>query len=286
MTRRSRPRRRLALVASLVVIPVLAMATPATASTSPKVVPPPPMGHFSHPTRIDNPYFPLVPGTEYTYTGTVTEAGQTVPHSIVFTVTDLTKVISGVTTRVVLDIDERGGEVQEAELAFFAQDDNGTVWNMGEYPEEFDNGKFVGAPSTWINGLAGAKGGIHMLAHPTVGATYTEGLVPRIDFFDVTTVFAKGLHVCVPVNCYDNVLLTHETSPLDPTSGIQTKFYAPGVGLIKIGAIGGDTKERVELSRLRHLSASALQAVDQQVRMMDRRGHRVSNVYARTAAVQ
>lgn len=286
MRKSPRPRRRLALMASLVTTPLLALAGPATASSTTKVVPPPPMGTFSHPTRIDNPYFPLVPGTEFTYTGTVTEAGKTVPHSIVFTVTDLTKVINGVTTRVVLDIDERSGQVQEAELAFFAQDDNGTVWNMGEYPEEFDNGKFVGAPSTWINGLAGARGGIHMLAHPTVGATYTEGLVQKIDFYDVTTVFAKGLHVCVPVSCYNNVLLTHETSPLDPTSGIQTKFYAPGVGLIKIGAIGGDSQERVALSRLRTLSASALQAVDDQVRMMDRRGHRVSNVYARTATVQ
>ena len=283
---RTSPRRRLTLVASLAAVPLLAIAAPATATTDVKVVPPPPMGTFSHPTRIDNRYFPLVPGTEYFYKGSITEAGTVTPHSITFTVTDLTKVINGVQTRVVLDVDITGGAVQEAELAFFAQDDKGTVWNMGEYPEEFDNGKFVGAPSTWINGLAGAKGGPHMLANPQVGDTYTEGLVPSIDFFDVTTVVAKGQRVCVPVKCYDQVLVTHETSPLDPTSGTQVKYYAPGVGQIKVGAIGGDSKERLELARIRTLSASALQAVDRQVIMMDRRGHRVSDVYARTATVQ
>ena len=286
MPRTSCLRRRPTLVAALVALPLLALAVPATAATGTKVVQPPPMGKFSNPTRIDNPYFPLVPGTEFFYKGTITEAGTVTPHTVTFTVTDLTKVINGVNTRVILDIDNTGGEVVEAELAFFAQDDNGTVWNMGEYPEEFDNGKFAGAPSTWINGLAGAQGGIHMLAHPRVGNTYTEGLVPRIDFFDVTTVFATGQRICVPVNCYTNVLVTHETSPLDPTSGTQVKYYAPGVGLIKVGAIGGDSQERLVLASLRHLNASALQAVDQQVRMMDRRGHRVSNVYARTATVQ
>jgi hypothetical protein len=273
-------------VAALVALPLLALAAPATAASDTKVVPPPPMGHFSHPTRIDNPYFPLVPGTEYFYKGTITEAGTVTPHTVTFTVTDLTKVIDGVTTRVVLDVDNTGGEVVEAELAFFAQDDNGTVWNMGEYPEEFDNGTFTGAPDTWITGLSGAQGGIHMLAHPHVGDTYTEGLVRSIGFYDVTTVFATGQRVCVPVSCYTNVLVTHETSPLDPTSGTQVKYYAPGVGLVKVGAIGGDSQERLVLSSLRHLGSSALQAVDQQVRMMDRRGHRASNVYARTAPVQ
>jgi hypothetical protein len=243
------------------------------------------MGHFSHPTRIDNQFFPLVPGTEFTYRGTITSAGKSTPHSVIFTVTDLTKVIGGVTTRVVLDQDFLAGQLEESELAFFAQDDQGTVWNMGELPLELTNGHFTGAPDTWINGLAGAMGGPQMLAHPVVGRTYTEGLVPRIDFFDVATVKALGLHVCVPVDCFSGVLLINETSPLDRTGGIQTKFYAPRVGLIKVGAIGGVDQERLKLVSLKVLGAAALQAVDRTVRMMDRLGMRVSNVYSRTAPV-
>jgi uncharacterized protein YbaA (DUF1428 family) len=100
---------------------------------------------FSHPTRIDNRLFPLKPGTEWVYEGTVTEAGEQTPHRVVFTVTSLTKVIGGVRTRVAWDRDFSDGELQETELAFFAQDDKGTVWRFGEYPEEHENGQFVGA---------------------------------------------------------------------------------------------------------------------------------------------
>jgi hypothetical protein len=67
---------------------------------------------------------------------------------VVFTVTDLVKVVDGVTSRVVHDVDRQDGEVTEAELAFFAQDDRGNVWNLGEYPETFENGKFAGAPTS------------------------------------------------------------------------------------------------------------------------------------------
>ena len=52
------------------------------------------------------------------------------------------------------------------ELAFFAQDAGGNVWNFGEYPEEYTGGQFTGAPDTWITGTGGAHGGLHMLARP------------------------------------------------------------------------------------------------------------------------
>lgn len=270
----------------LLALPLLAVAGPAQAGGATPPTPPPPMGAFNHPTRVDNPLFPLVPGTEWTYTGTVTDADGSVPHEIVFTVSSLTKVVGGVRTRVVWDRDLADGVLQEAELALFAQDDAGTVWNMAEYPEEYDAGRLTGAPDTWVNGLAGARGGIHMLARPRPGATYTEGLIPRIDFYDVSTVAGTNVTACSDLQCYDHVLLVDETSPLDPTSGTQTKYYAPGVGLVRIGAIGGDSRERERLSRLRHLGSAELQAVDRAVMQMDQRGHHVSAVWSRTAPVQ
>src|SRR6476469_1729196 len=98
------------------------------------------------------------------------------PHDVIFTVTDLTKTVDGVPVVVALDQDYLRGRLQEQELAFFAQDDSGNVWN------------FAGAPSTWIRGVRGTYGGIHMLADPAVGAKYSEGLVPAIEFDDVSTV--------------------------------------------------------------------------------------------------
>ena len=108
------------------------------------------------------------------------------PHTVTFTVTNLTKVVDGVRSTVVWDVDAVDDEVSEAELAFFAQDAAGNVWNVGEYPEEYARHEFVGAPSTWVAGTAGAEPGIHMPATPAVGTPeYAPGLgagdhVPRL----------------------------------------------------------------------------------------------------------
>src|SRR5439155_1009086 len=91
---------------------------------------------FSNGTKVDNKYYPLVPGAQLVLEGEATRAAGRQPHRLVLTVTDLTKVIDGVTTRVIWDVDTNDGVLAEAELAFHAQDDHGNVWNLGEYPEE------------------------------------------------------------------------------------------------------------------------------------------------------
>ena len=89
---------------------------------------------FSRPTRIDNRWFPLVPGTQFVLEGTSDQGSGPAPHRIVTTVTDLTKVIHGVRTLVVHETDHNDGQLIEVELAFFAQDDIGNVWNLGQFP--------------------------------------------------------------------------------------------------------------------------------------------------------
>jgi hypothetical protein len=84
---------------------------------------------------------------------------------VVTTVTDLTKEINGVDTMVVWERDYTEGEEVEAELAFFAQDNDGNVWHMGEYPEEYEDGEFEKAPG-WLAGLKGASAGIAMRQSP------------------------------------------------------------------------------------------------------------------------
>jgi len=234
---------------------------------------------FSAPTLVDNPMFPLVPGTEFSYTGRISEGGHSTPHTVVFTVSSLTKVIHGVTTVVAWDRDFLEGKLQEQELAFFAQDDQGNVWNFGEYPEEYEHGKFTGAPSTWIRGSGHAYGGIHMLARPVDGATYREGLVPPIDFDDVSKVSLTGQTTCMRSGCFRNVLVVDETSPNDPVSGHQIKYYSPGVGLVRVGARGGDSREFLTLARVRHLGQSAMAPVSKEVIAMDHRAYQVAKVY-------
>src|SRR3972149_6822654 len=73
---------------------------------------------FSDPTIIDNPWLPMQPGMHWVYEGTTTEDGETFAHRLEFTVTDLTKEIQGVQTRVAWIVDYRNDEVVEKEIAF------------------------------------------------------------------------------------------------------------------------------------------------------------------------
>ncbi len=254
---------------------------PSTAAAAAKASPAPQGGRnrFTAPTTVDNPMFPLVAGTEFSYAGTLAEGGHTRPHTVVFTISGLTKKIHGVTTVIAWDRDFLNGKLQEQELAFFAQDDAGNVWNFGEYPEEYEHGRFTGAPSTWIRGTDHAYGGIHMLARPTVGAQYREGLVPPIEFDDVSKVTGSGQTNCMNGTCYRHVLVVDETSPNDPASGHQIKYYSPGVGLVRVGAHGGDSTELLTLTGVRHLGKSAMAGVTHEVLAMDRRAFDIKKVY-------
>jgi hypothetical protein len=244
------------------------------------------VGRFSQPLNVSNPMFPLVVGTQFVYQGTIVDAEGTKQHSVVFTVTDLWKQVDNARTVVALDQDFRQGGLQEQELAFFAQDDTGNVWNFGEYPEEYDNGKFTGAPSTWIRGTDGAYGGIHMLGQPRAGAQYREGLVPAIQFDDVSRVARTGQATCVQAGCYRQVLVVDETSPNDPTSGHQIKYYSPHTGLVRVRARGGDTQEFLTLAAVRHLDKAGMAKARAAALAMDRRAYQVTKVYRVTGPAQ
>lgn len=235
--------------------------------------------------RIDNKWFPLKPGMQYTTTGTVTSAEGTSTRTVVHTVTGLTKVIDGVKTRVLWDRDYSDGELVESELAFFAQTGKGTVWLFGEYPEEYENGEFVGAPSTFISGLARAQAGIAMQARPRTGTPdYVQAYAPKVDFLDCGTVFKKNQHVCVPTGCYDDVLVIDEYNPLEPPeAGHQRKFYSAGTGLVKVTAVGGSDQEFMDLVKVKKLGAAQFAAVNTQALELDERAYSVSrSVYAKT----
>jgi hypothetical protein len=240
-------------------------------------------GPFSTPLHVRNPLFPLAVGSQFIYEGTIVDSDGTHEHSVVFTVTDLVKHVDGTETLVALDQDYREGAMQEQELAFFAQDDAGNVWNFGEYPEEYDNGKLTGAPSTWIRGTDGAYGGMHVLGQPHIGMQYREGLVPAIQFDDISKVTSVSQHACVKSGCYNSIVVVDETSPNDPTSGHQIKYYAPGTGLVKVGANGGDSREYLQLTAVRHLSTAGLAKWRAEALAMDKRAYRVAaKIYGAT----
>lgn len=244
---------------------------------------------FGNPTQIDNTYMPMKSGMRYTYEGTTVEDdGTVVPHKVVINVTDMTKVIGGIRSVVTWDLDYGDGELVEAELAFFAQDNGGNVWRMGEYPEEYDGGKFIAAP-TWIHGLEEARAGIMMKANPQTGTpSYSQGWGPAVNWTDRGQVDQMGVETVVPAGKYKDVLVIAETSASEPDAQ-QLKYFAPGVGNVYVGwrGAGEKTKEVLELTKLEQLDAKAMAEVRAAALKMEKHAYQVSkNVYAHTPPLE
>ena len=133
------------------------------------------------------------------------------------------------------------------------------MWLFGEYPEEYENGKLVGAPSTFISGIDKAQAGIAMQATRAGRPLPTPRPTPPAwTSWTAVTCSRKDQRVCVPTGCYNDVLVIDEFNPLDPPSaGHQRKFYSKhGTGLIKVTAVGGEDQEFLDLVKIKKLSRS------------------------------
>ena len=215
------------------------MVTPVRADNDNDIDP----GDFT--TKIDNPYFPLVPGTTFIYEGTNDRA----PARDVFAVTYRTKLIMGVQCREILDRGYVDGVLEEETLDWFAQDDDGNVWYFGEDSKELDAvGNVISTEGSWLAGVDGALPGIVMQAHPRRGDTYRQELAPGVAE-DMATVLALNRTVKVPYGTFTGCLETKDFSPLDP-SVVEHKFYARGIGFVRSVMVKGG-KETLELVAIR-----------------------------------
>ena len=196
---------------------------------------------FPNSLNIDNKYFPLKPGTTFTYQGT--KDGERASDK--FVVTDKTKVILGVTTRVVHDTAYLNGKVSEVTDDWFAQDEDGNVWYLGEFTTEVETGSHEGS---WQAGVNGAKPGIIMKAQPKVGDSYYQEFLRGVAE-DQARVVKTNASVCVPYGCFNNVLVTEDFTALDPDV-LDHKFYAPGIGEIKEERVQGGS-EVIELVNIK-----------------------------------
>jgi hypothetical protein len=227
--------------------------------------------------EIHNTYLPMIPGIRTTLEGNV----DGVPHRVQFTVTDLYKKMNGVRVLVIWDTDTSEDQLVESELAFFAEDKEGNVWNLGEYPEEYEydeNGDLidVSAPSTWIAGQEGAKAGIHMADDVNVSSRqYIQGLAPAIEFFDCAKVVEKTRNrkVCVEFGCFGSVVVTHETNLAVAGDGIQSKYHAPGKGIIQVGTVDPPSGEVLELVDRERLRGAEMREAREAALELDARGY-------------
>ena len=243
--------------------------------------------NFARPTVIDNPWFSVKPGMQSVFEGYTDEGGQAVHHRVVHSVTDLTKVIGGVRTVVVWIVDYSNDQLIEKEVCFYAQDDGGTVWYLGEHPEVYKDGQFVEAP-TWIHGLAGASAGIKMKAKPQLGMPdYSSGWGPGVGFTDRALIYQMGQRISVPFGNYEDTLVIAESSQTEPNA-FQLKSFARGVGTVRIGWRGADaTHETLELVDRVKLSPEALAQVRVAALELEKHAYEFSkDVYAQTSPAE
>ena len=197
--------------------------------------------NFHHSTRIDNPYSPLIPGDLYTYTGTLKKQ-QEVDASYV---THNTPTIDGIKVVEVRDRVYLDGVLSEETLDWYAQDDQGNVWYMGEFTTELPSGDHTGS---WTAGVDGAQPGYIMEANPQVGDNYCqENATSARDAAQVVSLTASR---SVPYGTFSgNVLQTKEYSLVEPHS--EYKYYAPGVGMLEAIALNGGSED-IQLTTIQH----------------------------------
>jgi len=193
-------------------------------------------------TTIDNPYFPLTPGTTRTYEAQT--AGGVIRN--VVAVTHDTVVILGVTCAEVHDVVFTNGEVTEDTLDWFAQDKVGNVWYFGENTRKLAGGLTVSVEGTFTAGVNGDKAGIIMKAHPAIGDYFRQEFV-LAQGEDVEEVIGLNESVTVPYGSFDHCLKVQETTALEPDTVVHD-FYAPGIGPVL--SIDMPSNERLELVQI------------------------------------
>ena len=191
--------------------------------------------------EIDNPYWPMTPGSTWVYRETDSEGAV---QRVEVTVTDRTKTILGIAATVVHDVVTEDGELIEDTFDWYAQDTAGNVWYLGEETKEFENGKVSTTEGSWEAGVDGALAGIIVPADPRVGMTYRQEYYAG-EAEDEGEILSLDEQAEVPFGSFDNLLMTKDTTPLEPNI-LEHKFYAEGIGpILVLGLSGGVGREEL-----------------------------------------
>jgi hypothetical protein len=229
-------------VLTLGVLAVGAAAAPAEASLGLPPLPRP--SGFVH--RVDNKWFPLIPGTVMVYRGE--KDGMT--GRDVVTVTHRHRTILGIQATAVSDRLYLRGRLAERTIDWYAQDKGGNVWYLGERTAELDaHGKIVSTEGSWQAGVRGARGGIYMPANPTPGERgrqeYYKGHAE-----DQYKILSRHAHVSTPAASSRHALLTQETTRLEP-GAVDHKLYVRGIGTVVEQSVKGGNERFVLFSTRR-----------------------------------
>lgn len=193
---------------------------------------------------VDNPFHPLPEGATWIFEAE-TDLGF---ERIEIEVLSATATVNGIEAVVVADAAYVDGVLVELTEDWYAQDDAGNVWYLGEETCVYEDDVCVDTEGSWEWGLDGALPGIIMPADPEVtGQPYfQEYYVGHAE--DVGEVVEVDTAVSVPAGDFSGCVRTHDTSHLDPELS-EYKTYCSGVGVVLIEE-GDLLEELIESSLL------------------------------------
>jgi hypothetical protein len=185
---------------------------------------------FSHPRDINHPYMPLATLKQDIFEGTENGKKNRVERTPMpkkqktFTIGGQEVDALVVEDRVFVD-----GELEEVALDYYAQDDNGTVYYLGEDVTEYQNGKIKNHEGTWLFGKDTPVPGVMLPAHPKVGVKFKVEDVSK-DIMEDDEVISVHETVTAPAGTYKDCIKISERLP---DGSIEYKFYAKGVGIVR-----------------------------------------------------
>lgn len=210
--------------------------------------PPPPLPPAHDFVRvIDNPWFPLRPGTVLTSKG---EDGGTAATDVL-RVTHRVKRILGIRATVIDDRVYENGHLAERTHDYYAQDGQGNVWYLGEDTATLKpNGQVESRDGTWRAGRRGGRAGIFMPAHPRVGDGGWQEYWKRHaeDRYRILNFHTK---VRTPAASSRHAMLIRETTPLEP-GVVDHKIYVRGIGTVREETVRGGNERYRLVSIRRH----------------------------------
>ena len=183
--------------------------------------------------QIDNPFFPLIPGTVFTYEGETPDGIERIETTVTFD----TRKILGVETTVIRDRAWLDDLLVEDTFDWYAQDTDGNIWYFGEDTIAYEYDEFgtvieKSKEGSWKAGRRGAQPGWIMEANPQIGDSYYQEYAVGIAE-DEAEVLSLTESVTGPLGNFQNVLKTLDSTKLEPDL-LEHKLYASEIGLIRV----------------------------------------------------
>jgi hypothetical protein len=180
-------------------------------------------------TTITNPYLPITKFHRCILSGTDGGAPQRIVRTLLSKTRPITYSGGTVKAAVVQDRVTQRGSLIEQTFDYFAQDQGGTVYYLGEDVSEYKNGKVTSHEGQWLLGRDTETPGVLMPANPKVADTFKSEDVPGITH-ETDTVVSAGKTERIGAHTYRRVIRVRENA--GPPPEVEYKTYSPGTGVL------------------------------------------------------